>query len=268
MVPPALARACPRRPCVISAALLGVAARCDGNRPEPPVGGALALPTPAAPRYPARRSSAAQARDRARRVEHRLFRLLRRRRPSDAEAPDASRRHADRGHRGRRLPVLLAGRQVDRVHHARREAPEGARERRWRRSPSPRIATGDYKAAAWLDDETIVYVDRRSWFTRVSADGGTGSAAGLHEAGQCRLRRSRRCPVRAGSSSLCNGNCAVQSDLYVYDLARDSARLVVPKAAGGWYSPTGHLLYTGRDGGLYAVGFDLGGSSRGRGRSR
>jgi Tol biopolymer transport system component len=34
--------------------------------------------------------------------------------------------------------------------------------------------------------------------------------------------------------------------------------MLVEDAAGAWYSPTGHLLYTDRGGGLYAVGFDLG----------
>ena len=36
----------------------------------------------------------------------------------------------------------------------------------------------------------------------------------------------------------------------------DSSRLLVANAAGAWYSPTGHLLYTDRAGGLYAAGFD------------
>jgi serine/threonine-protein kinase len=54
----------------------------------------------------------------------------------------------------------------------------------------------------------------------------------------------------------CNGNCAVQSDVHVFDLAADSSRLLVSQAAGAWYSPTGHLLYTSRDGGLYAAAFD------------
>ena len=42
----------------------------------------------------------------------------------------------------------------------------------------------------------------------------------------------------------------------MFDFAADSARLLVPNAAGAWYSPTGHLLYTDRAGGLYAADFD------------
>jgi hypothetical protein len=42
----------------------------------------------------------------------------------------------------------------------------------------------------------------------------------------------------------------------VFDFAADSGRLLVSGAAGGWYAPTGHLLYTDRAGGLFAVGFN------------
>jgi serine/threonine-protein kinase len=119
-------------------------------------------------------------------------------------------------------------------------------------------ARGDYKAAAWLDDQTIVYVDRRGWFTRVSAEGGTGSAKVYTKPANADIATLSPLPGSRGLLfTYCNGNCAVQSDLYVYDFAADSARVLVPQAAGGWYSPTGHLLYTSRDGGLYAAAFDL-----------
>jgi serine/threonine-protein kinase len=121
-------------------------------------------------------------------------------------------------------------------------------------------ATGDYKVAAWLDNQTIVYTDERQWLTRIPADGGTAGrvaakkpAAGLAVATMWPLPDSRGLLL-----TICNGNCAIESNLYGYDLAADSIRLLVPQAAGGWYSPTGHLLYTSRDGGLYAAGFDLG----------
>ena len=54
----------------------------------------------------------------------------------------------------------------------------------------------------------------------------------------------------------CPGNCALESAVYVFDLAANSARMLVPEAAGAWYAPTGHLLYTDRAGGLFAAGFD------------
>jgi serine/threonine-protein kinase len=42
----------------------------------------------------------------------------------------------------------------------------------------------------------------------------------------------------------------------VLDFAADSARVLIPDAAGGWYAPTGHLLYTDQGGSLFAVPFD------------
>jgi hypothetical protein len=44
--------------------------------------------------------------------------------------------------------------------------------------------------------------------------------------------------------------------VYVHDFAADSARPLIEHAAGAWYAATGHLLYTDRDGGLFAVAFD------------
>jgi hypothetical protein len=56
----------------------------------------------------------------------------------------------------------------------------------------------------------------------------------------------------------CPDNCALQSSIHVFDFRTGADRTLIPNAAGAWYSPTGHLLYTDRAGGLYAVGFDLG----------
>jgi serine/threonine-protein kinase len=78
-------------------------------------------------------------------------------------------------------------------------------------------------------------------------------------------RRRRTIPVisplpgsRGFLFTSCPGNCAFESAVYVFDFAADSARLLVANAAGAWYTPTGHLLYTDRAGGLYAAGFDPG----------
>jgi serine/threonine-protein kinase len=118
--------------------------------------------------------------------------------------------------------------------------------------------TPDYKAAAWLDDGTIVYPgDFGSTLKRIPADGGTavpvvlpahiGWAANLWPLPDSRGFLLTSCP----------GNCSNANGLYAYDFESDSARLLVPGAAGVWYSPVGkQLLYTSRDGGLYAAGFD------------
>jgi serine/threonine-protein kinase len=119
----------------------------------------------------------------------------------------------------------------------------------------------DYKVGAWLDDETIVYSDARQWLTRIAADGASGtrviSAKPVSSAAVASLW-----PLPGSRGFLftyCKGNCSVNSGVYVYDIGSDSARELVPRAAGGWYSPTGHLLYTGREGGLFAAPFDLDG---------
>ncbi len=115
-----------------------------------------------------------------------------------------------------------------------------------------------YLSAAWLDDGTIVYMATGTELRRVSAEGGTSLAVQRAP----RLDRPNEAAISPlpGSRGVlytwCPGNCAVESAVFVFDFAADSARLLVPDAAGAWYSPTGHLLYTDRAGGLYAAGFD------------
>ena len=117
-------------------------------------------------------------------------------------------------------------------------------------------APTDYRYATWLDDGTIVYSSQD--LMRVSAAGGERPR---------KLRAPRgllpgiltMSPLPGSKGFLfaeCIGNCAFGSDAYVYDFAADSARLLVPNASGIWYSSTGHVLYTSRDGGLFAAGFD------------
>jgi serine/threonine-protein kinase len=115
----------------------------------------------------------------------------------------------------------------------------------------------DYKSGAWLDDGTIVY-------------GSASTMARLPSAGGSKPRKLRvpsvllsqylNIAALPGSRGFlftgCQGNCAFTSDAWVYDFAADSARVLVPQAAGIWYSPTGHVLYAGRDGGLFAIAFD------------
>jgi serine/threonine-protein kinase len=118
-------------------------------------------------------------------------------------------------------------------------------------------ADGEYKVTAWLDDGTIVYTDRRRFLSRIPSDAVNQEGAPLRQQSTAGAATISALPGSHGVLfTLCFGNCAIQSDLYVYDFAADSARLLVRQAAGGWYSPTGHLLYTARDGGLYAAGFD------------
>ena len=116
----------------------------------------------------------------------------------------------------------------------------------------------EYTSAAWLDDGTIVYAGRRYDFARIDAAGGESRPVGADSSrsGHTIMTISALPGSRGFLYTACSGNCAIESAIYVYDLAADSGRLVVANAAGAWYSPTGHLLYTNRTGGLYALGFD------------
>jgi eukaryotic-like serine/threonine-protein kinase len=116
----------------------------------------------------------------------------------------------------------------------------------------------DWKVGAWADDGHIYYTSAGSLISRLDANDPTrpsiamNAIAGASAIGISPLPGSRGVLVAA-----CPGNCAVSSSLYVLDLKNDSLRLLVPGATGGWYSPTGHLLYTGREGGLFAMKFNL-----------
>ena len=115
----------------------------------------------------------------------------------------------------------------------------------------------DYKVAAWLDDGSIVFASAA--LLRISSAGGSKP-------------RTLRLPPdlldatipvisalpgsRGFLFTACPQNCAFTSDAYVYDFSADSARLLIPQIAGIWFSPTGHVVYTARDGGLFAAAFD------------
>jgi serine/threonine-protein kinase len=116
-----------------------------------------------------------------------------------------------------------------------------------------------YTTAAWQDDGTILYLDEASALRRIPADGGSGTVVLRESAGQQRRTTPLITPLPGSRGVLlttCPGNCAIASAIAVLDLATGTVREVVADAAGAWYSPTGHLLYTARGGGLYAAGFD------------
>ena len=118
-----------------------------------------------------------------------------------------------------------------------------------------------YTIGAWLDDGTIVFVGgggTAGFMRRISANGGTSRPLVRDSAGAVTsiLSISPLPGSRGVLFTSCPGNCGLESAVYVFDFAADSSRLLVANAAGAWYSPTGHLLYTDRAGGLYAVGFD------------
>jgi Tol biopolymer transport system component len=119
-------------------------------------------------------------------------------------------------------------------------------------------ATVDNPSGAWLDDGTIVYAGRSDELRQVSAEGGRSRRLGA-DTSRNPLSVATIWPLPGSRGVLytaCPGNCGVGSAVYVFDFAADSARRLVGDAAGAWYAPGGFLLYTSRDGGLYAAGFD------------
>ena len=115
---------------------------------------------------------------------------------------------------------------------------------------------------AWLTDGSIAY-STGTGVLRVSADGvplptpnmtGAGTGAGL----QNDVLSITALPERRGFLfTVCPASCAVGSSVWVYDAAADSVRLLVRESLGAWYAATGHLVYTSRESGLYALPFDL-----------
>jgi hypothetical protein len=127
-------------------------------------------------------------------------------------------------------------------------------------SPWQRTEDSSIKVAAWLDDQSIVYSAGSGEVARVSADGGVpvmlpmpGAVSGISLLSLAALPGSR-----GFLTAHCEGNCSVGSAIWVYEFASDSARLLVQNASGVWYAPTGHLLFTDRERGLFSAPFDLG----------
>ena len=118
----------------------------------------------------------------------------------------------------------------------------------------------DWKAATWADDGGIYYINNLNRLARlVAADPNAEkrTLAAVSLIGSWSTMSLSALPGSRGLvAGICPGNCAVTSAVYAIDLKRDTAWAIVPGATGAWYAPTGHLLYTGRDGGLFAMEFD------------
>jgi serine/threonine-protein kinase len=111
----------------------------------------------------------------------------------------------------------------------------------------------------WGDDHFIAYIG--SGFPRRVGDGG-GAATTLVDTTNANARGVS--PVLLPSSrafllTVCHGaavsGCGL--DLAVVDVATGKAKVLVAGATSGWYLPGGHLVYSAKDGALFAVKFDL-----------
>ena len=114
-----------------------------------------------------------------------------------------------------------------------------------------------YTAGAWLEDGTIVYAGKAGVY-QVTADGQSHPL--FPDTAHATFTAVTIAPLPGSQGVLytaCPDNCSIRSAIHVLDLKAHTDREIVANAAGAWYSPTGHLLYTDRAGGLYAVRFDL-----------
>jgi len=116
-----------------------------------------------------------------------------------------------------------------------------------------------YYAGIWLADNTIIFTDNRNSLQRIPAEGGAGTIVSS-DSGRGRTIVVAMAPLPESRGFLytsCPGNCVSGASVSVFDLAADSARPLIANAAGAWYAPSGHLLYTDAAGGLFAASFDL-----------
>ena len=109
-----------------------------------------------------------------------------------------------------------------------------------------------------MDDGTIVYIDIDFNLRQVSEAGGETEAVvrvGEHvQRGVVDVS-----PLPGGRGVLltgCNVGCS-QVEVYVFDAREDTVAMLFEDAWGVWYTPTGHVVYTARDGGAFAAPFDL-----------
>jgi WD40 repeat protein len=116
-----------------------------------------------------------------------------------------------------------------------------------------------FGGGAWLDDGTVVYaaLDLGS-IRRVDANGGPSTLAlDNRELQGSGFGYPTPLPGARGVLFVsCTSGCATMS-LRVLDLRTGKQHLLLNEVGKGWYLPTGHVLYTRRDGTLLAAPFDL-----------
>jgi serine/threonine-protein kinase len=126
----------------------------------------------------------------------------------------------------------------------------------------PTVLAGDvqsgHHSASWGDDGYIVYISDGSRLSRVHQDGGEVEAMLSLEEFEAGMFWPFVLP--GGRDVLfvqCSGACR-QYDVAVLDRSTSEVRVLVEGATRAWYAPTGYLLYSRRDGRIYAARFDLG----------
>ncbi|MCH7716662.1 MAG: protein kinase [Gemmatimonadetes bacterium] len=121
-----------------------------------------------------------------------------------------------------------------------------------------RSANGQW--AAWLEDGTIVFVEPAYSLARVSEAGGSiervveaGAIPGLAASA---VHATGLPEGRGVLFTACSAGCS-SGAIWTLDLRTGVTRALIEDALGGWYVPTGHVLYANDRGGVFAVPFDL-----------
>ena len=123
-------------------------------------------------------------------------------------------------------------------------------------SPSKLADSVFFGGAAWLDDGTIVYTSTKFALKRISSDG-TGVTTVREPGGGNAPVLMHGLPGSRGILfTTCTSACT-NSDLRALDLRSGAETMLVNGALQGWYLPTGHLAYVGKDGQMFAMNFDL-----------
>jgi serine/threonine-protein kinase len=116
------------------------------------------------------------------------------------------------------------------------------------------------RGVAWLDDGTIVYRDTDDRLRRVPDVGGEAEIAWSPPPGSdIRPRLPTALPgARGVLFGHCVGGACPLPTVWVLDFETGEARELLPDVVQAWYVATGHVVYARRDGGVFAVPFDLG----------
>jgi Tol biopolymer transport system component len=108
----------------------------------------------------------------------------------------------------------------------------------------------------WLNDGAMVYSDLQNRLRRVPATGGTSEVVFTSPAGRFPVPAAALPNGRDFLFLSCQATCAISGELWVADGGSAEARLLLPDVSWAAYAG-GLLLFARRDGGVFAVRFDL-----------
>ena len=117
-------------------------------------------------------------------------------------------------------------------------------------------ANGTLAGAAWLGEEALLFTHADWTLHRVSAAGGpTTKVAGIgHAQGLIFPRALPR--TDAVLYTTCSDSCDSMT-VGVLNASTGEMTQIANDATGAWYAPTGHVVYTRRDGVVHARAFDV-----------